>query len=39
MNPQLNTQRSTARPSHVFATPVVHEQPRPIPNGFGSTAW
>ena len=38
MNPQLNTHR-TNRPAHVFATPVVHEQPRPVPNGFGSTAW
>jgi len=38
MNPQLNTQR-TSRPSHIFATPVVREQPRPVPNGFGSSAW
>jgi len=38
MNPQLNTQRS-ARPLHIFATPVVREQPRPIPNGLGSTSW
>ena len=38
MNPQLNTQR-TNRPSHLFATPVVREQPRPVPNGFGNSAW
>jgi hypothetical protein len=38
MNPQLNTTR-TSRPSHYFATPVVREQPRPIPSGFGSSAW
>ena len=38
MNPQLNTQR-THRPSHTFATPVVREQPRPVPAGFGSSAW
>ena len=38
MNPQLNTQR-TNRPSHTFATPVVREQPRPVPSGFGSAAW
>jgi hypothetical protein len=38
MNPRLNTQR-THRPSHTFTTPVVHEQPRPVPNGFGSSAW
>ena len=38
MNPQLNTQR-TAPASHLFATPVVREQPRPVPNGFGSSAW
>jgi len=38
MNPQPNTQR-TNRPSHTFATPVVLEQPRPVPNGFGSSAW
>jgi hypothetical protein len=38
MNPQLNTQR-TNRPSHVFATPVVREQPRPAPSGYGTSAW
>ena len=38
MNPQLNTQH-TARPSHIFATPVVREQPRPVPNGYGDSAW
>jgi hypothetical protein len=38
MNPQLNTQL-IRRPSHTFATPVVREQPRPVPNGFGSSAW
>ena len=37
MNPQPNTRSN--RPSHHFATPVVREQPRPIPNGFGSIAW
>ena len=38
MNPQLNTQRIN-RPTHTFAIPVVREQPRPVPNGFGSSAW
>ena len=37
MNPQLDNR--TNRTSHHFATPVVREQPRPIPNGFGSSAW
>ena len=25
--------------THIYATPVVREQPRPIPHGLGSTAW
>jgi hypothetical protein len=38
MNPHSNTQR-TNRPSHHFATPVVREEPRPVPNGVGNSAW
>jgi hypothetical protein len=38
MNPQLNTHR-TNRPSHLFATPVVREQPRPAIRGFGGSEW
>ena len=38
MNPQLNTQRTT-RPTHIFAIPVVREQPRPVPNGYGDPVW
>lgn len=38
MTSSSNSQRSS-RPSHIFATPVVREQPRPVPNGFGSSAW
>ena len=25
--------------AHTYSTPVVRELPRPIPQGFGSTAW
>ena len=25
--------------THFYATPVVREQPRPVPNGFGNSAW
>jgi hypothetical protein len=38
MNPQPNN-RTSARPSHFFATPVVREQPRPAVNGLASSAW
>jgi hypothetical protein len=32
MNPHLDNPRT-------FATPVVREQPRPVPTGTGSTTW
>ena len=25
--------------THFYATPVVREQPRPAPSGYGSSAW
>ena len=25
--------------AHTYATPVVREQPRPTPSGFGSSVW
>jgi hypothetical protein len=25
--------------THFYATPVVREQPRPTPSGYGSSAW
>ena len=33
--------RSASRLSeaHIYATPVVREQPRPTPSGIGSSAW